>query len=103
MTKQDIIDKAFQSRNGGQLRGGYVSTDGAWCLTRSPEELANLLRNLGFTVTKAYATVTCTAIVETVENVRAAWNGWVEPVEQRTAIPPAVPGLYDVSLIEFSR
>ena len=80
MTKQNIIGIATQTR--GQIRGGYVDTDGEWCLTRSPEGLAALLSSLGFTVTKAYKTAYSTAIVETEEGIRAAWNGWVEPIKK---------------------
>ena len=67
-TTEKIIEKA----NGG----GFVCTDGAWCMTRTPEEFKNMLEHFfGFQVVQCNKTKYSTAVAITKCGLKIAWNG----------------------------
>jgi hypothetical protein len=78
VTKEDIIEIA-KDNNG---LGGYVNTDGAWCDTRTPRELAEIIESLGFVVVSAIDTPTCTARITTADGYVMSWNGFVRKISQ---------------------
>lgn len=76
VNKQDILNAARTPH------GAFVNTDGEWCSCKSPESLAAYIASLGFAVTRAYKAPYSTAIVETREGVRVAYNGGCSMMER---------------------
>jgi hypothetical protein len=80
VNKAEIIRTANQTNS----LGGYINTDGKWCATRTPDELATLINSLGFVVISAKVTHNCTTQViaaDIVGELRGvyvmSWNGFV--------------------------
>lgn len=70
-TKQAIMDTAKR-----RSHGGFVDTDGRWCLTTNAEEFKAFLEDtFGFTVVDCRPADGSTAIAITIEGYRIAWNG----------------------------
>ena len=72
--RERMIKKA-EYRN-GLSTGGYVCTDGKWCMTRTPEEFKALIEELGFKVKECKGTSFSTAIAVTEDGYLFAWNGY---------------------------
>ena len=72
VTKKSVISAASESPY-----GGFVNTDGEWCMTRTPDQFKRFLEErLGFIVTKCQSTNSSTAIATTVEGIQIFWNGF---------------------------
>lgn len=70
-TKETIINAAAKEY------GEFVNTDGAWCMTRTPEQFKNFLENkFGFEVIECKATTYSTAVAITADGLRIVWNGY---------------------------
>lgn len=70
-TKQKIIEAATRREY-----GGFVNTDGEWCMTRSPKEFkAFLEKEFGFEVVECKEMAGSTAIAVTSDGYEIAWNG----------------------------
>ena len=70
-TKQTIMDIAKRSSY-----GGFVDTDGRWCLTRNAEEFKAFLEEaFGFIVVDCRPTAGSAAVATTNEGYCIAWNG----------------------------
>lgn len=70
-TKETIIETANQSEI-----GGFVNTDGDWCMTRTPEQFKEMLESyFGFEVIECKETAHSTAIATTKCGLLIAWNG----------------------------
>ena len=75
-TRQKIVEAANRIGWGGH-RGGFVNTDGDWCLTRTPQEFKAFLEQaFGFKVVACKATAESTAIAVTADGYKIAWNGY---------------------------
>lgn len=73
-TKEKIIETA----NENSMTGGFVNTDGAWCMTRNPKEFKEMLEYFfGFKVIECSETISSTAIAITECGLKIAWNGHV--------------------------
>lgn len=69
-TKETIIERASEDH------GGFVNTDGAWCMTRTPQQFKEMLEHFfGFEVIDCKATAYSTAIATTKCGLSIAWNG----------------------------
>lgn len=75
MTKEKIIEVANKTTHWGT--GGFVNTDCIWCTCNTPEKLKAYIESLGFEVVRAFSTSTCSALVETKDGYRLAYNGHV--------------------------
>ena len=77
MTKEIIMEVA--NRPGRMLggEGGYVDTDGEWCLCHTPAKLKKYIESLGFKVVKATKTCGCSAWIETACGYGMAYTGFV--------------------------
>ena len=60
--------------------GGFVSTDGAWCCTRNPQEFREFLEGLGFEVKTCVATKNSTAVATTADGYKITWNGYCKKI-----------------------
>ena len=70
-TKERIIEAANRTDF-----GGFVNTDGDWCMTRNPEQFKEMLKfYFGFEVIECKATAHSTAIATTKCGLQIAWNG----------------------------
>ena len=70
-TKEKIINVARQDH------GGFVCTDGAWCMTRTPKEFANMLEHFfGFRIESCEEKEGCSALATTKDGYTIAWNGY---------------------------
>lgn len=69
-TKEKVTEAA------NRAHGGFVNTDGDWCMTRTPSEFRGFLAKLGFEVTECKETAESTAIAITAEGYKIAWNGY---------------------------
>lgn len=70
-TKERIIETANQPEI-----GGFVNTDGDWCMTRTPEQFKEMLESyFGFEVIECKATAHSKAIAKTKCGLQIAWNG----------------------------
>lgn len=70
-TKQKIIEAATRREY-----GGFVNTDGEWCMTRNPEEFKAFLEDeFGFEVVECKEAPGSTAIATTSDGYEIAWNG----------------------------
>lgn len=70
-TKGKIINTASKEH------GGFVDTDGAWCMTSSPEQFKTFLENtFGFEVLECKSTNYSTAVAFTADGLQIAWNGY---------------------------
>lgn len=72
-TKDQVIAAANRKSYCGT--GGYVNTDGEWCTCTTPEKFRGFLERLGFEVTHCYSTSFSTAIAETADGYKIAYNG----------------------------
>lgn len=71
-TRQKIIEAATRTE-----LGGFVNTDGKWCMTRNPEQFkAFLEKEFGFEIVECKATSGSTAIAVTADGYVIAWNGY---------------------------
>ena len=71
-TKQKIIEAATRREY-----GGFVNTDGEWCMTRNPEEFKAFLEDeFGFEVVECKEAPGSTAIAVTADGYVIAWNGY---------------------------
>lgn len=78
-SKEKIIEVA----NGNPI-GGFVNTDGVWCITRSPKEFKEMLEHFfGFTVISCVKTEHSTAIATTECGLQIAWNGYCRRINSR--------------------
>ena len=69
-TKEKIIERANENY------GGFVNTNGAWCLTRTPEQFKEMLEHFfGFEVIECKSTDRSSAIATTKCGLQIAWNG----------------------------
>lgn len=69
-TKEKIIERANENY------GGFVNTNGAWCLTRTPEQFKEMLEHFfGFEVIECKSTDGSSAIATTKCGLQIAWNG----------------------------
>lgn len=76
-TKQNIMDAAVRKTFVPGFTGDFVNTDGKWCLCRTPEEFKTFLESeFGFKVVRCYETETATAIAETEDGYKIAYNGY---------------------------
>lgn len=76
-TKEKIIEAANRKSPYSGCTGGFVNTDGEWCMTRTPEQFREFLeRVFGFMVTECKATCGSTAIATTACGLQIAWNGF---------------------------
>lgn len=76
-TKQNIMDAAVRKSPIANLCGDFVNTDGKWCLCQNPAEFKEFLENeFGFKVVRCYETATSTAIAETEDGYKIAYNGF---------------------------
>lgn len=74
-TKEKIIERANENYCG--TYGGFVNTDGAWCITRTPEQFKEMLEYFfGFEVIDCKSKPGCTAIATTKCGLEIAWNGY---------------------------
>lgn len=65
-TKQRIIEAATRREH-----GGFVNTDGKWCMTRSPEEFKVFLeKEFGFEVVECKAMAGSTAVATHLMDIR---------------------------------
>ena len=68
--------------------GGFVNTDGAWCMTRTPQEFAEMLEHFfGFQIESCVERNGCSALATTKDGYLIAWNGYCkhcEPLKSRT-------------------
>ena len=72
MTYSEILDAATRSKY-----GGYVNTDGDWCLTRSPEEFSIYLSKIvPFDIILFGCTCNCSAFVVFSNNLKCYFNGF---------------------------
>lgn len=70
-TKQKIIEAATRREY-----GGFVNTDGEWCMTRSPKEFKEFLeKEFGFEVVECKEMAGSTAVATTSDGYVIAWNG----------------------------
>lgn len=71
-TKQKIIEAATRREY-----GGFVNTDGKWCMIRNPEEFKAFLEDeFGFEVVECKEAPGSTAIAVTADGYVIAWNGY---------------------------
>lgn len=71
-TKQKIIEAATRREC-----GGFVNTDGEWCMTRSPKEFKEFLeKEFGFEVVECKEMAGSTAVAVTSDGYEIAWNGY---------------------------
>lgn len=70
-TKEKIIESAKRDH------GGFVCTDGAWCMTRTPKEFKEMLEYFfGFQIEKCEEKEGCSALATTKDGYIIAWNGY---------------------------
>ena len=70
-TREDIIRAAEMEY------GGFVNTDGEWCMTRNAEEFKRFLEEtFGFEVIVCKEIGGCTAYARTACGLNIAWNGY---------------------------
>ena len=70
-TKEKIIESAKRDH------GGFVCTDGAWCMTRTTKEFADMLEYFfGFQIEKCEEKEGCSALATTKDGYIIAWNGY---------------------------
>lgn len=70
-TKEKIINAASKEH------GGFVNTDGAWCMIRTPEQFKVFLENtFGFEVIECNSANNSTAVAITADGLEIAWNGY---------------------------
>lgn len=75
LTKEKIIAAAEEvSPRFGKV-GGFVSLDADWCASNTPKKFKAYLERFGFVVTACYATDFSTAIAETADGYKLAYNG----------------------------
>lgn len=71
-TREKIIERAKE----GGMYGGFVCTDGAWCMTRTTQEFKEMLEHFfGFKIVQCKETKYSTAIAITECGLKIAWNG----------------------------
>ena len=71
-TKQKIIEAATRREY-----GGFVNTDGEWCMTRSPKEFKEFLeKKFDFEVVECKEMAGSTAVATTSDGYVIAWNGY---------------------------
>lgn len=75
LTREKIIEVANRVSPMFGSVGGFVNTDGEWCTCTTPEKFKAYLERLGFKVVKCYATAYSTAIAETSDGYKLAYNG----------------------------
>lgn len=75
LTKEKIIKTAESVSPMFGRVGGFINTDGEWCRSTTPEKFKAYLESLGFTVVKCYATSYSSAIAETIDGYKLAYNG----------------------------
>lgn len=74
-TKEKIINAASKEY------GGFVNTDGAWCMTRTPEQFKAFLENtFGFEVTECKSANNSMAVAITNDGLTIAWNGYCKKI-----------------------
>lgn len=56
--------------------GGFVNTDGEWCMASDPVAFKRMLENLGFVVVECKETSISTAVAVTEDGYRIAYNGY---------------------------
>lgn len=70
-TKEKIIEAASKAH------GGFANTDGAWCMTNTPEQFKEFLeKTFGFEVVECKVTAYCAAVATTACGLSIAWNGY---------------------------
>ena len=75
ITREKIMETAnYVSPIFGRI-GGYVNTDGKWSECNTTEKFKAYLESLGFLVIKCYSTSYSSAIAETADGYRIAYNG----------------------------
>lgn len=75
-TKEKIIDVA------NRCNGGFINTDGAWCMTGTPKQFSEMLEHFfGFNVIECKETATSTAIAKTECGLEIAWNGYCRVIQ----------------------
>lgn len=75
MTRNEIIKAAnYCSPIYGKI-GGYVCTDGEWCLCTTPKKFQAYLESLGFEIKRCYSTSRSNAVAETKDGYMIAYNG----------------------------
>lgn len=75
LTREKIIQAAETVSPMFGRVGSFVNTDGEWCSCTTTEKFRAYLESLGFEVVKCYATDFSTAIAETVDGYKLAYNG----------------------------
>lgn len=70
-----LREKMIEAANLEKTGGGFVSTDGEWCMTRTPEEFKAFIEKQGFEVVSCLETRESTAIALTKDGYKFAWNG----------------------------
>lgn len=74
-TKEKIINAASKEH------GGFVNTDGAWSMTRTPAQFKAFLENtFGFEVTECKSANNSTAVAITADGLTIAWNGYCKKI-----------------------
>lgn len=74
-TKEKIISTTSKEH------GGFVNTDGAWCMTRTPAQFAAYLERMyGFEIIDCKSDKGSTAIAITSDGLMIAWNGYCKRI-----------------------
>lgn len=74
-TKEKIIESAKREH------GGFICTDGAWCMTRTPKEFKEMLEYFfGFQIESCVERNGCSALATTKDGYLIAWNGYCKKV-----------------------
>ena len=71
MTNKEMIIATANERH-----GGFVNTDGEWCMASNPVAFKKMLEDMGFTVVKCNETHNSTAVAITEDGYRIAYNGY---------------------------
>lgn len=69
MTKREEVIKTAAN-------GGFVNTDGAWCMASNPAKFRAYLEHIGFEVVECKETRNSTAIAITADGIRICYNGY---------------------------
>lgn len=74
-TKEKIIEAVSKAH------GGFVDTDGAWCMTRTAAQFKEMLeKEFGFKVTACAPATGSTAVATTSDGLKIAWNGYCRKI-----------------------
>lgn len=77
MTTKEKIYEAANRKNYYGVSGGYVNTDGAWSLIRTPEQFKKFLEDeFGFDIIRCNQWKGSTAVALTSSGLEISWNGF---------------------------